>query len=107
MIRARSLPDQYVFHNDKIESADLKPTLTSHYFRHNYVNLLYESGVDPLVAMKMVGYRERQTTANIYTHLKEDSLKKAAADMATVFKKKKDAKQVKKAVGGNIWEERS
>jgi integrase len=83
----------------------LKPTLTPHYFRHNYVTLLYESGVDPLVAMKMVGHRDYQTTANIYTHLKEDSLKKDAADMATVFKKKKDAKQVKKAVrGGNPWD---
>ena len=40
-----------------------------------------------------------QTTANIYTHLKEDSLKKAAADMAKAFKEK-DAKQVKKVVGG-------
>jgi len=38
-----------------------------------YVTLLYESGVDPLVAMKMVGHRDYQTTANIYTHLKEDS----------------------------------
>lgn len=63
------------------------------------MTLLYESGVDPLVAMKMVGHRDYQTTANIYTHLKEDSLKKAAADMTTVFKKK-DAKQVKKIVGG-------
>ena len=61
----------------------LKPTLTPHYFRHNYVTLLYESGVDPLVAMKMVGQHVHQTTANIYTHLKEDSLKKAAADMVT------------------------
>ena len=65
------------------------------------MTLLYESGVDPLVAMKMVGHRDYQTTANIYTHLKEDSLKKAAADMATVFKKK-DAKQAKKAVGGGL-----
>jgi integrase len=64
------------------------------------VTLLYESDFDPLVAMKMVGHRDYQTTAKIYTHLKEDSLKKAAADMATVFKKKKDAKQVRKAVGG-------
>jgi hypothetical protein len=29
------------------------------------VTLLYKSGVDPLVAMKMVGYRDYQTTANI------------------------------------------
>ena len=60
--------------------------------------------VDPRLAMKIVGHRDYQTTANIYTHLMEDSLKKAAADMATVFKKKKDAKQVKKAVGDeNPW----
>ena len=51
--------------------------------------------------MKMVGHRDYQTTANIYTHLKEDSLKKAASDMVTVFKKMKDAKQVKKAVVGD------
>ena len=47
------------------------------------------------------GHGDYHTTANICTHLKEDSLKKAAADMATVFKKKKDAKQVKKAVDIN------
>ena len=141
LTKAWSLPDQYVFHNDRFEplsqnsfrriwwslmqdagcvveravSEDtsrptdilkrLKPTLTPHYFRHNYVTLLYESGVDPLVAMKIVGHRDYQTTANIYTHLKEDSIKKAAADMATVFKKKKDAKQVKKAfVSGYSWD---
>ena len=33
-----------------------------------------------------------QTTANICTQLKEDSLKKAVAALATVFKKKEDAK---------------
>ena len=47
----------------------VKPTLTPHYFRHNYVTLLYESGVDPLIAMKIVGHTDYQTTANIYTHL--------------------------------------
>jgi hypothetical protein len=46
-------------------------------------------------------------TANIYTHSREDSLMKAAADMANVFKNKMDSNQVKKAVGGvngaGIW----
>ena len=45
-----------------------KPTLTPHYFRHNYVTMLYEAGVDPLIAMKIVGHADYQTTANIYTH---------------------------------------
>ena len=55
----------------------IKPTLTPHYFRHNYVTLLYESGVDPLVAMKIVGHTDYQTTANIYTHIKAETLRKA------------------------------
>ena len=63
----------------------VKPTLTPHYFRHNYVTLLYESGVDPLIAMKIVGHTDYQTTANIYTHLKEETLRKASVNMEKVF----------------------
>ena len=29
----------------------VKPTLTPHFLRHNYVTLLYEAGVDPLIAV--------------------------------------------------------
>ena len=65
----------------------IKPTLTPHYFRHNYVTMLYESGIDPLVAMKIVGHTDYQTTANIYTHIKEEMLKKATVDLNGVFKK--------------------
>ena len=65
----------------------IKPRLTPHYFRHNYVTLLYESGVDPLIAMKIVGHTDYQTTANIYTHIKEEMLKKATVDLNGVFKK--------------------
>ena len=64
----------------------VKPTITPHFFRHNYVTLLYESGVDPLVAMKIVGHTDYQTTANIYTHLKEETLKKASVNMEKVFR---------------------
>ena len=66
----------------------IKPRLTPHYFRHNYVTLLYESGVDPLIAMKIVGHTDYQTTANIYTHIKEEMLKKATVDLEGVFKKR-------------------
>ena len=68
----------------------VKPTLTPHYFRHNYVTLLYESGVDPLVAMMIVGHTDYQTTANIYTHIRDDMLKKATVNMEEVFAKKRD-----------------
>ena len=70
----------------------VKPTLTPHYFRHNYVTLLYESGVDPLIAMKIVGHTDYQTTANIYTHLKEETLCKATVNMEKVFASKSELK---------------
>ena len=70
--------------NDILKQA--KPTLTPHFFRHNYVTLLYESGVDPLVAMKIVGHSDYQTTANIYTHLSEEVLRKATVNMGEVFR---------------------
>ena len=68
----------------------VKPTLTPHYFRHNYVTLLYESGIDPLVAMKIVGHTDYQTTANIYTHLKEEPLRRASVNMERVFAKRSE-----------------
>ena len=46
---------------------------------------LYESGVDPLIAMKIVGHTDYQTTANIYTHLKEETLRRASVNMEKVF----------------------
>ena len=63
----------------------VKPTLTPHYFRHNYVTMLYESGIDPLVAMRIVGHADYQTTANIYTHLKDETLRKAFVNLEKVF----------------------
>ena len=63
----------------------IKPILTPHYFRHNYVTMLYEAGVDPLIAMKIVGHTDYQTTANIYTHVRDEMLKKATVNMDEVF----------------------
>ena len=64
---------------------NLKSVITPHYFRHNYVTLLYEAGIDPLIAMKIVGHTDYQTTANIYTHLGNETLRRAAVDMRGVF----------------------
>ena len=66
----------------------VKPRLTPHYFRHNYVTLLYESGIDPLIAMKIVGHTDYQTTANIYPHVRDDMLRKATVNMGKVFQKR-------------------
>ena len=66
----------------------VKCTLTPHFFRHNYVTMLYESGVDPVVAMKIVGHSDYQTTANIYTHIRDEMLRKATVDLEDVFRKR-------------------
>ena len=70
----------------------LKPTLTPHYFRHNFATLLFEAGVEPLIAMKILGHTDYQTTANIYTHLNSEMMKKSSVDMEEVFRRKQEAK---------------
>ena len=57
------------------------------------MTLLYESGIDPLVAMKIVGHTDYQTTANIYTHLKEETLCKVTVNMEKVFASKSELKR--------------
>lgn len=78
--------------NDNIKQ--LKPTLTPHYFRHNYATLLFEAGVEPLIAMKMLGHTDYQTTANIYTHLNSEMMKKSSVDMEEVFRRKQETKGI-------------
>ena len=73
----------------------LKPTLTPHYFRHNYITMLYEGGIDPLIAMKIVGPTDYQTTANIYTHLGEETMRRASVNLDEVFQKKAKKKIAK------------
>lgn len=66
--------------------------MTYHYFRYNYVTLLFEDSVEPLFAMKILGHTDYQTTANIYTHLKSEMMKKSSVDMEEVFRQKQEAK---------------
>ena len=57
--------------------------------------MLYESGIDPLIAMKIVGHTDYQTTANIYTHLSQETMKRASVDLEGVFQKKAQKKAAK------------
>jgi len=82
-------------------------TLSPHYFRHNFLTMLYRAGVDPLKAMKIVGHNEYQTTADIYTHLDQEMMQATAEDLASMFKKvdtsaRKERRQRPKA-GQVIW----
>lgn len=81
-----------------------KATLTPHYFRHNYVTLLYEAGIDPLIAMRLVGHSDYQTTADIYTHIKDELLKKSATKIDGVFSKRSAQKPLENAIHvGRGW----
>ena len=42
--------------------------------------------------MKIIGHSDYQTTANIYTHLNAEMMKKSSVDMEEVFQRKKEAK---------------
>lgn len=48
--------------------------------------------MEPLIAMKILGHTDYQTTANIYTHLKSEMMKKSSVDMEDVFRRKQEAK---------------
>ena len=61
--------------------APVKRTLTiqpfsPHCLRHTYCTLLYESGVDVLVAKEQMGHADVQTTLSIYTHLSNEHQRK-------------------------------
>ena len=67
-----------------------KPIITPHYFRHHYITLPYEAGVDPLIAMKLAAHSDSQTTANIYTRVRDGMLKKSTVNMSDVFRKREE-----------------
>ena len=95
MLDARCAEDREMPEDTKRKSDVLKqykPTLTLHYFRHNYATLLFEAGVDPLIAMKLLGHTDYQATANTYTHLSTGMMKESSVDMEDVFQRKQEAK---------------
>lgn len=48
--------------------------ITMHMFRHSYTTKLYESGVSPKEAQRLLRHKNFSTTMDVYTHLKEDTL---------------------------------
>ena len=45
---------------------------TPHCLRHTYCTMLYEAGIDVLVAMRLMGHSDVKTTLGIYTHLSRE-----------------------------------
>lgn len=63
----------------------LRPLITPHALRHNYVTMCWEHGFDPYETMKLVGHASITTTMDIYTHLSETQMKKTAAKLDDMF----------------------
>jgi integrase len=45
---------------------------TPHCLRHTYCTMLYESGIDVVVAQGLMGHKDIKTTLGIYTHLSKE-----------------------------------
>lgn len=49
---------------------------TPHQLRHAYATMLFEASVDPKDAQRLLGHANLATTQDIYTHIREDRVKK-------------------------------
>ena len=49
-----------------------------------------EAHIDPLIAMKIAGHSDYQTTASVYTHIRDEMLKKSTVNMDEVFRKREE-----------------
>ena len=63
-----------------------KAVITPHCMRHNYVTMCWENGIDVYTASKLVGHKSIKTTMDIYTHLSEKQLDKAAREVQKMFR---------------------
>jgi len=74
-----------------------KNALTPHVLRHGYATMLYDAGVDPYTAQKLLGHADIQTTLAIYTHLsqrkKDESLTKLNAYVENGYTAKPKAEE--------------
>ena len=50
--------------------------------------MLYKSSDDSPLHMKVAGHTDDQITANIYTHVRDEMLKKATVNMNEVFQQR-------------------
>lgn len=69
---------------------------TMHCLRHTYCTMLYESGIDVLVAKELMGHADIKTTIAIYTHLSQQR-KDRSIDLLNSFLDGASQVQVKNA----------
>ncbi|HEY2492776.1 MAG TPA: tyrosine-type recombinase/integrase [Paenibacillus sp.] len=60
-----------------INNTSITKHATPHIFRHTFVSMLAEAGVDLNTIMQRVGHENEKTTLNIYTHVTRKMQKNA------------------------------
>ena len=104
LLPQRSLPDYYIVHGARPQDPVREKNhahrfaalmaacglagITAHAFRHNYVTMLWESGIDVYTAMRLAGHANIQTTMNVYTHLTNSKQQAIAAQIDAVFNRR-------------------
>lgn len=67
-----------------IQHTSIKKKATPHIFRHTYVSMLTEAGVDLPTIMQRVGHEEEATTVQIYTHVTK-KMKKTGSEKSKIY----------------------
>ncbi len=78
------------------------PEVTPHMLRHNFATVAYEAGINELEATRILGHEDYKTTANIYTHLREDKPQQSAKKLEKAFANKGQKKNVAKMLPGGM-----
>lgn len=55
-----------------------------HQIRHSYASILYQAGIDPKSAQKLLGHANFSTTMDIYTHLSEQHVTEAYEKLSKI-----------------------
>ena len=64
---------------------EITPGVTFHSLRHSAASMMINAGTDVATVSRTLGHSNISTTLNIYTHLIEDSKKKAIETVAEHF----------------------
>lgn len=62
--------------------------VTPHQFRHYLATMCYEAQVPEMVAQKILGHADIQTTHKVYTHIRDRMLSESAANLNKLFTQK-------------------
>jgi len=74
-----------VYRNELVPPFPLAEDFTPYIFRHTYCTDLQKKGIDVRVAQKLMGHADIQTTANIYTHQDDETMKNAAEILGAAY----------------------